>query len=94
MSYFRPELKSNAGRIKLVAGRFKSGAYYSWLKTTPTILIHHMEFINSLPIPAWERHLAAIFEYFESVFDPPQRLADKSATKIGGTLGACPPQAD
>ncbi|MBT8331240.1 MAG: hypothetical protein KJP06_02825, partial [Deltaproteobacteria bacterium] len=29
---------------ELVAGRFKSGAYYSWLKATPTLLDHHIEF--------------------------------------------------
>jgi hypothetical protein len=45
-----------------------------------------LNFFNSFPKPVWERHLAAIFESFESVFNPPQRLADKSATKNGGQV--------
>jgi hypothetical protein len=36
-------------------------------------------FMLSTKKKLWERHFAAIFEHFESVFNPPQRLADKSA---------------
>ena len=45
--------------------RFKSGAYTSWLEATPTVFTLAATYLSNLLNNKWERHLAAIFEYFE-----------------------------
>jgi hypothetical protein len=48
------------------ASRFESGASNSWLEATPTIFMHHIALYVPINKDMWERHLAAIFEYFGS----------------------------